>query len=110
MAFIPSAERYGLLPQIDQWMIKHLLENFPHEILASNPDSFVAVNLSAASLNNSKFQSMLVNEQPRRKQRGIRFDMSWKIRGKPRGIQPEKIQHDVDVALQIDLSQHLSLF
>jgi diguanylate cyclase (GGDEF)-like protein/PAS domain S-box-containing protein len=49
-AFLPSAERYNLITQIDSWMIKHALT-----LLAENPDffeqiNFISINISGQSL------------------------------------------------------------
>lgn len=56
-AFIPAAERYGLMEKIDRWVIQHLIE------LLKDDDSLVKegqsywVNLSGLSLGNTKFLS-----------------------------------------------------
>jgi len=48
-AFIPAAERYGLMASIDRWMIRRVLEFFDRAIL-SVPRLSVSINLSANSL------------------------------------------------------------
>lgn len=45
-AFIPTAERLGCMPQIDQWVIRHAVA-----FLQANPPVCLHVNLSAKSLN-----------------------------------------------------------
>ncbi len=62
MAFIPAAERYGLLASVDRWVIKTLLRHPPQALLAAYPDSFIAVNLSGAAITDPDFQEFLVRE------------------------------------------------
>lgn len=61
--FFPAAERYGLMPAIDRWVINHLLLGAPNEGLQSASKSGVitrcAINLSGASLNDDKFLEFL---------------------------------------------------
>ncbi len=57
-AFIPAAERYNLMPDLDRWVInrafRYLAEN--SERLMSGSNSFFAfINLSGASLSDDKF-------------------------------------------------------
>ncbi len=52
MAFIPAAERYGLMPEIDRWVIRTAfahIAGLPH---AAN--SLFSINLSGGSLNDEK--------------------------------------------------------
>ncbi len=44
-AFLPVAERFGLMPLVDRWVVEHALEK-----LASTPDCNLFVNISGASL------------------------------------------------------------
>ena len=62
MAFIPAAERHGLLASVDRWVITTLLRNPPLALLLENPDSFLAVNLSGAAIIDLDFQEFLVRE------------------------------------------------
>lgn len=48
-SFIPVAERFGLMPQIDCWVVKTATK-----VLQSNPDLTLFVNLSGASVGNEK--------------------------------------------------------
>jgi diguanylate cyclase (GGDEF)-like protein/PAS domain S-box-containing protein len=61
--FFPAAERYGLMPAIDCWVVKHLLLNDPSRCLDSEmrrvSASHCAINLSGASLNDDKFLAFL---------------------------------------------------
>ncbi|CCO07988.1 EAL domain-containing protein [Desulforamulus hydrothermalis] len=47
--FIPVAERFGLMPRIDRWVVKSALE-----VLAARPDLSLFINLSGASLGDEK--------------------------------------------------------
>ncbi|PID42364.1 MAG: GGDEF domain-containing protein [Gammaproteobacteria bacterium] len=50
--FLPAAERYNLMPQIDRWVINKVFSEF-HTIQNSHPDSglMININLSGASIN-----------------------------------------------------------
>jgi len=48
-AFLPAASRFGLMPQIDRWVIGRVFEAYPH-IFMQNPDLVLSLNLSAASI------------------------------------------------------------
>ncbi|MFZ5642434.1 MAG: bifunctional diguanylate cyclase/phosphodiesterase [Bacillota bacterium] len=62
-AFIPVAERYGLMPQLDRWVFKQVINK-----LQKNPGIKVFMNLSGSSLAEETF-STFVEEQV--KQSGI---------------------------------------
>nr|WP_315483924.1 EAL domain-containing protein [uncultured Undibacterium sp.] len=52
MAFIPAAERYGLMPEIDRWVIRHA---FTHIAQLETPENALfSINLSGGSLNDEK--------------------------------------------------------
>ena len=57
--FFPAAERYGLMPAVDRWVIKHLLLNDHGRYLNTEIQGMLAthcaINLSGASLNDDKF-------------------------------------------------------
>lgn len=57
--FFPAAERYGLMPAIDRWVIQHLLHNGHCSRLLATMEkvsaTHCAINLSGASLNDDKF-------------------------------------------------------
>ncbi|MEW6573348.1 MAG: EAL domain-containing protein [Bacillota bacterium] len=53
--FIPPAERFGLMPQIDCWVVKSALR-----ALQENPDIEVFINISAASLGNDYLLECIV--------------------------------------------------
>jgi diguanylate cyclase (GGDEF)-like protein/PAS domain S-box-containing protein len=61
-AFIPAAERYSLMGKIDTWVI-----NNTFKLLAENPQrltqiSLCAINLSASSLNDENFLTMVCDQ------------------------------------------------
>ncbi len=61
--FFPAAERYGLMPAIDRWVIQHLLLEshcgHVHAEMARRTATHCAINLSGASLNDDKFLGFL---------------------------------------------------
>lgn len=64
MLFLPVAERYGLMPMIDRWVIRrffsHLSEGLRDQSLAPNmQQSLYALNLSGATLNDDYFMEFL---------------------------------------------------
>ena len=61
MAFIPAAERYGLMPAIDRWVINHFFDNyaFLHPDPQSPQDILYTINLSGASLSDDRFLNFL---------------------------------------------------
>jgi diguanylate cyclase (GGDEF)-like protein/PAS domain S-box-containing protein len=48
-AFMPAALRFGLMQQIDRWVIERVLASYPH-IFMQNPDLVLSLNLSAPSI------------------------------------------------------------
>lgn len=57
MAFIPAAERYGLMPSIDRWVIRNALAIIAREQVKPRgeaPDMY-AINLSGASIGDDRF-------------------------------------------------------
>ncbi len=63
-AFIPAAERYGLMASIDRWMIRQVLHSYDRAILAV-PRLAVSINLSANSLEDPGLLSFLAEELDR---------------------------------------------
>jgi diguanylate cyclase (GGDEF)-like protein/PAS domain S-box-containing protein len=57
-AFIPAAERYGLMAAIDRWVIAHALLEHGHA-LASHRDVGISINLSGTSFNDPDFADYL---------------------------------------------------
>ncbi len=61
VAFVPAAERYGLMPQIDRWVIRAVLGTLQTSCPADNNGKF-AINLSGQSLCDDDFLDYVVNE------------------------------------------------
>jgi diguanylate cyclase (GGDEF)-like protein/PAS domain S-box-containing protein len=60
--FLPAAERYGLMPVIDRWVIRTLFAAVSESLgdaAGSNPPRLFSVNLSGASLNDEYFPEFL---------------------------------------------------
>ncbi len=49
-SFIPAAERYGLMPSIDRWVIHTLFRSYASAQTAGRSPGMISINLSAASL------------------------------------------------------------
>ncbi|WP_455211429.1 EAL domain-containing protein [Kaarinaea lacus] len=66
MAFIPAAERYGLMTAIDRWVIRYAFQWLSkHKYTYKSSDTF-AINLSGQSLADQQFLPFFVNEYKRR--------------------------------------------
>ena len=52
---ISAAERYNLMPTLDQWVINTTLKLINNNQLSANADCIVAINLSGTSLNDNGF-------------------------------------------------------
>jgi diguanylate cyclase (GGDEF)-like protein/PAS domain S-box-containing protein len=63
-AFIPAAERYGLMGAIDRWMIQQVLRHYDRAI-AAVPRFAVSINLSANSLEDPGLLAFLATELER---------------------------------------------
>ena len=62
MAFIPAAERYNLMPVIDQWVIRTFFASYTQHLgeeLRHHPRRVYTINLSGASVNHSQFLDFL---------------------------------------------------
>ena len=63
LAFIPAAERYNLMSEIDRWVIRTALASLQPSLLALTPGSCtVAINLSAQSLCDDSFLLFVLDE------------------------------------------------
>jgi len=60
MAFLPAAERYNLMPEIDRWVITHVLEQIKRYPLAQG--TMIAINLSGNSLSDDNFLNFVITE------------------------------------------------
>ena len=62
MAFIPAAERYNLMPVIDQWVIRTFFASYTQHLgeeLHYQPHRVYTINLSGASVNHNQFLDFL---------------------------------------------------
>ena len=59
-AFLPAAERFGLSPQVDQWVIEHLLRRLHADPNIKSLHRKYWVNLSGNSIGDSVFANYLV--------------------------------------------------
>ena len=65
MAFIPAAERYKLMPSVDQWIIRNALFNIQH-IYQESGEKFkqcvFTINISGQSLSTSGFSKYILEQ------------------------------------------------
>lgn len=62
-AFIPAAERYNLMPQIDRWVVTHALSKLAHHRdMHDIPPYTLAINLSGTSLSDESFLDFVRQE------------------------------------------------
>lgn len=62
-AFLPAAERFGIMPTVDRWVIATAFANFDR--LTPDPDQqldMCAINLSGASISEPHFLAFILNE------------------------------------------------
>ena len=60
-AFLPAAERYGLMPRIDRWVIETALANFDQLHPSGNKLSMCSINLSASTLDEEGLTAFLLD-------------------------------------------------
>ena len=59
-AFIPAAERYGLMPAIDRWVIETTLAHFDRLHRAGSMLDLVSINLSGASISDDALADWII--------------------------------------------------
>jgi diguanylate cyclase (GGDEF)-like protein len=59
-AFMPAAERYGLMPAIDRWVVRAVFAKLEKSVNAG--DCQYAINLSGASIGDERFLKFLIAE------------------------------------------------
>lgn len=59
-AFLPAAERYGLMPRIDRWVVETALANFDALHPSGAALQVCAINLSAGSVEDDQFAGYLL--------------------------------------------------
>jgi diguanylate cyclase (GGDEF)-like protein/PAS domain S-box-containing protein len=62
MTFIPAAERYNLMQQIDRWVVKNFFAELRKCPGPGNKKQLFAINLSGTSINNNDFLNFVVSE------------------------------------------------
>ncbi|MDQ3185622.1 MAG: EAL domain-containing protein [Pseudomonadota bacterium] len=62
MAFIPAAERYGLMPQLDRWVITTAFTQYSRRHPAGSALGTCAINLSGASICDENFYEFVVSQ------------------------------------------------
>jgi diguanylate cyclase (GGDEF)-like protein/PAS domain S-box-containing protein len=62
--FIPAAERYGLMPAVDRWVLETFFRRWA-EPLARTTDAGFAINLSGSSLSDEAFLEFAMDEVKR---------------------------------------------
>ncbi|KAA2285332.1 bifunctional diguanylate cyclase/phosphodiesterase [Arenimonas fontis] len=59
-AFIPAAERFGLMPQLDRWVVETALANFGHLHASDRPVHLCAINLSGPTFEDNAFAEFVL--------------------------------------------------
>jgi len=62
MAFIPAAERYNQMLQIDRWVVSNFFAKLKQYPKKSTDKQLFAINLSGNSINNKDFLSFIISE------------------------------------------------
>ncbi len=60
-AFLPAAERYGMMPHVDRWVISHTLEWMAAHLRRTVEMPVCAMNISGASVCDSQFRDFLLS-------------------------------------------------
>jgi diguanylate cyclase (GGDEF)-like protein/PAS domain S-box-containing protein len=61
-AFIPAAERYGLMPEIDRWVIRSAFANYVQRGAEDGAPGMYAINLSGASVSDEHFLAFVLEQ------------------------------------------------
>ncbi|OFZ71262.1 MAG: hypothetical protein A2Z01_10105 [Betaproteobacteria bacterium RBG_16_58_11] len=72
-AFIPAAERYNLMPNVDRWVIRHALDWITRHAAQVRDVSTIYINLSGQSLNDDKFLDFVTGQIQRLDGLGIKI-------------------------------------
>jgi diguanylate cyclase (GGDEF)-like protein len=59
-AFIPAAERFGLMPQLDRWVVDTALANFSRLHPSGKPVKLCAINLSGPTFEDNSFADFVL--------------------------------------------------
>lgn len=60
-AFIPAAERFDLMPEVDRWVVKNVCEYIANTNSQTELDTIYSVNLSGASIDDDSTLSFITN-------------------------------------------------
>lgn len=60
--FIPAAERYGLMPLLDRWIIETCLLNLEEALSETSEDVIYSINISGTSLSDERFLDFVVSQ------------------------------------------------
>lgn len=61
-AFLPAAERYGIMPKVDRWVISNTLLWMEEQQAICNEVPVCAINISGISMSDVKFRDFLLEE------------------------------------------------
>lgn len=61
-AFIPAAERFGLMPEIDRWVVRQTLAYLDKNVSRLSTLEFCCINLSGPSITDDKFLDFLLEQ------------------------------------------------
>ena len=59
--FIPPAEVYGLIDDIDRWVVRQVITELTSKRLRKNPNLRVAINLSGTTIGDERFKDYLLD-------------------------------------------------
>ena len=59
-AFIPAAERFGVMPEIDRWVVSYAIRNFDRLHPQGSEIGMCAINLSGATMSDESFPQFLL--------------------------------------------------
>ncbi len=62
MAFIPAAERYNEMPEVDRWVIRNTLRNIKKMTRYHGKNVFLSINLSGQSIGNDEILHVIKSE------------------------------------------------
>jgi len=58
--FIPAAEQYGLIDEIDRWVVRRVITELGGKQFTKRPDLRLCVNLSGATISDERFKNYLL--------------------------------------------------
>ena len=61
-AFLPAAERYGIMPKIDRWVIGNTLRWMEEQLGKGGTVPVCSINVSAITMSDQKFRDFLISE------------------------------------------------